>query len=52
MQIADVNNDGNLDITAEGDGVLLVALGTGSGSFSSTAVSSLVAYQINMSLPM
>ncbi|WP_058189026.1 FG-GAP-like repeat-containing protein [Terracidiphilus gabretensis] len=40
VQIADVNNDGNLDITAEGDGVLLVALGTGSGGFSSTAVSS------------
>jgi hypothetical protein len=40
VQIADVNNDGNLDITAEGDGVLLVALGTGTGSFSTTALSS------------
>ena len=40
VKIADVNNDGNPDITAEGDGVLLVALGTGTGSFNSTIQSS------------
>ncbi len=42
VQIADVNNDGNPDITAMGDGVLLVALGTGNGSFNSTTLSSAI----------
>ncbi len=40
LQIADVNNDGVPDITAEGDGVLLVSLGDNSGNVSATVQSS------------